>query len=145
MSLPELEQWREEEELRGQSQDYMALGGSRGGRGDFRFKEGYQEREERKMSTQPAREAGKCWARMGRVRWNRGPLRPKWRQIHPVYKDPLKARWLDGASGSPLSRDEQSEGKETQTGKQHLTRSRGRAHPIPTTVPCAGQGKTNSE
>lgn len=71
------------------------------------------------------------------------PLRPKWRQIHPVYEDPLKARWMDGASGSPLSRDEQSEGKETQMGKQHLTRSRGRAHRIPTTVPCAGQGNTN--
>lgn len=37
MSLPELEQQQKEEELRGQSQDHMALGTSREGRGNFGF------------------------------------------------------------------------------------------------------------
>lgn len=72
------------------SQDYMALGASRGGRGDFGFKEGNQEREERKMSAQPAREAGKCWARMGRVRWNSEPSEAKVEADPPGLRRPAE-------------------------------------------------------
>lgn len=147
MFLPELEQRQKEEELRGQSQDHMVWGVSRGGRGNLRFKEGHQEREQREMSTQPVREAEEWWVGMGRVRWTRMASEAKveaWKAIparSSTKTDPLKTGWMTRDSRSALSRAEQNNGEEIWMEKQPLTGSRGRAHPTPHDSPVHWAGE----